>query len=50
MSSYYTSAVPVTIGSTGQRAFASDSRGTIFFDNTGVAPINPIPTTATPLQ
>jgi hypothetical protein len=49
-SSYYASAVPVTLGSTGQRAFATDTRGTIFYDNTGVAPINPIPTTATPLQ
>jgi type IV pilus assembly protein PilA len=49
-SSYYASAVPVTLGSTGQRAFATDTRGTIFFTNTGAAPINPIPTTATPLQ
>ena len=49
-SSYYASAVPVTLGSTGQRAFATDTRGTIFFDNTGAAPINPIPAAATPLQ
>ena len=49
-SSYYASAVPVTLGSTGQRAFATDTRGTIFFANTGVAPINPIPAAATPLQ
>jgi type IV pilus assembly protein PilA len=49
-SSYYASAVPVTLGSTGQRAFATDTRGTIFFTNTGVAPINPIPAAATPLQ
>jgi len=49
-SSYYASAVPVTLGSTGQRAFATDTRGTIFFDNTGVAPINPIPAAASALQ
>jgi type IV pilus assembly protein PilA len=48
--SYYASSVPVTVGSTGQRAFATDTRGTIFFDNTGVAPVNPIPSTATALQ
>jgi type IV pilus assembly protein PilA len=47
---YYAAAAPVTIGSTGQRAFATDSRGTIFFSNTGVSPANPIPTTATFLQ
>ncbi len=49
-SSYYASAVPVTVGSTGQRAFATDTRGTIFYDNTGVAPINPIPAAAAALQ
>jgi len=49
-SSYYASAVPVTVGSTGQRAFATDTRGTIFFTNNGVAPINPIPAAATALQ
>jgi type IV pilus assembly protein PilA len=50
MSTYWTGAVPVTLGSTGQRSFASDSRGTIFFDNTGTAIANPIPTTTTFLQ
>jgi type IV pilus assembly protein PilA len=49
-SSYYASAVPVTLGSTGQRAFATDTRGTIFFNNTGVAPINPIPAASSALQ
>jgi hypothetical protein len=49
-SSYYASAVPVTLGSTGQRAFATDTRGTIFFTNTGVAPINPIPAASSALQ
>ena len=47
---YYGSSVPVTVGSTGQRAFATDTRGTIFFDATGVPPANPIPVAATPLQ
>ena len=49
-SSYYASAVPVTVGGTGTRAFATDTRGTIFFDATGVAPINPIPSAATVVQ
>jgi type IV pilus assembly protein PilA len=33
---YHATATPVTVGSTGQRSFASDNRGTIFFQNTGV--------------
>jgi prepilin-type N-terminal cleavage/methylation domain-containing protein len=40
-SGYFVSAVPVTVGSTGQRSFASDNRGTIFQDGTGVAIGNP---------
>jgi type IV pilus assembly protein PilA len=35
---YFVSATPVAVGTTGQRSFGTDSRGTIFFDNTG-API-----------
>jgi prepilin-type N-terminal cleavage/methylation domain-containing protein len=38
VSSYFAHAEPVTVGSTGQRSFATDSRGTIYFLNTG-API-----------
>jgi len=49
-SSYYGSAVPVTAGGTGTRAFASDTRGTIFYATGGTAPANPIPSTATPIQ
>jgi len=49
-SAYWASATPVTIGSTGQRSFATDTRGTIFFLNTGVALANPIPAASTPLQ
>ena len=37
-STYYATAVPVTIGTTGQRAFSTAAAGTIFFDSTGAAP------------
>ena len=35
VSAYYAEAHPVTVGSTGQRSFATDTRATIFFLNTG---------------
>ena len=35
VSAYFADAHPVTIGSTGQRSFGTDTRGTIYFDNTG---------------
>ncbi len=35
-SEYHATATPVTVGGTGQRSFASDSPGTIYFQNTGV--------------
>jgi hypothetical protein len=35
LSSYFAEAHPVTVGSTGQRSFGTDSRGTIYFLNTG---------------
>jgi prepilin-type N-terminal cleavage/methylation domain-containing protein len=35
MSAYFAEAHPVTAGSTGQRAFATDTRGTIYFKNDG---------------
>ena len=41
-SSYFAEAHPQTVGSTGQRAFATDVRGTIFVDNTGTAITSPI--------
>ena len=50
VAAYYASAVPVTAGGTGTRAFATDTRGTIFFANGQVAPINPIPAASTPVQ
>jgi len=37
MSTYVVTATPVTVGSTGQRSFASDNRGTIYQDGTGNA-------------
>lgn len=36
-SNFYAHAEPQTIGGTGQRSFASDVRGTIYFNNTGAA-------------
>ncbi len=35
MSAYFADARPVTVGSTGQRSFATDTRGTIYFENLG---------------
>jgi type IV pilus assembly protein PilA len=35
VSAYFAEAHPVTVGSTGQRAFGTDTRGTIYFNNTG---------------
>jgi prepilin-type N-terminal cleavage/methylation domain-containing protein len=37
-SSYYATAVPVTVGSTGQRGFSTAAHGTIFFTTDGTAP------------
>ncbi len=50
IASYYASSTPVAVGSTGQRAFATDVRGTLFYSMNGVAPINPIPVGALILQ
>src|SRR5471030_770346 len=36
-SGYQATATPVTVGATGQRSFASDSRGAIYYRNDGVA-------------
>jgi hypothetical protein len=35
MSSYFAEAHPVEVGKTGQRSFATDKRGTVYFNNTG---------------
>ena len=49
LSDYHATATPVTVGGTGQRSFASDSRGTIYFLNTGLL-IAPGMATASVLQ
>jgi prepilin-type N-terminal cleavage/methylation domain-containing protein len=50
-SAYYASAAPQTLNGTGTRAFATDTRGTIFQAvNTATPPINPIPSASTPVQ
>jgi len=46
-SSYFAKAVPVTVGGTGTRSFASDTRGTLFQDPAGGDPANPIVLTQT---
>jgi prepilin-type N-terminal cleavage/methylation domain-containing protein len=46
---YHATATPVSVGSTGQRSFAADSRGTIYFLASGVA-IPPGMGAAVPLQ
>jgi len=43
---YFVAADPVTRGQTGTRSFASDHRGTIYYDNTA-AVANPIPAALT---
>jgi type IV pilus assembly protein PilA len=48
-SEYWAKADPVTVNGTGTRYFATDTRGTIFGQTTA-AFVNPIPSTATPVQ
>jgi len=50
VSAYFAEAHPTNIGSTGQRSFATDTRGTIFFDNAGATFTAPIPSSASVLQ
>jgi type IV pilus assembly protein PilA len=47
---YYATAIPLKFGSTGTRSFASTEQGTIFYTSTAVAPVDPIPAAATPIQ
>jgi prepilin-type N-terminal cleavage/methylation domain-containing protein len=49
-SNYFAEALPNQIGSTGTRSFATDARGTLFYQNDGLTLGNPIPATALPLQ
>lgn len=44
---YYATAVPINIGTTGQRGFSSAAHGTLYFDITGAAPTE---VGGTPLQ
>ena len=37
-SDYYANAIPVTVGSSGQRAFGTGASGTIYFTSAGTAP------------
>jgi prepilin-type N-terminal cleavage/methylation domain-containing protein len=54
MSSYFGTATPLTVGSTGQRAFATDERGTVFQNQTGTVfaapPPTPLPAGVTPVE
>ena len=47
MSGFYATALPVQVGSTGQRGFSSTAAGTIYFLSTGAAPPE---TGGTPIQ
>ena len=47
---YYATAVPLSFGSTGTRSFATTEQGTIFYTSAAVAPADPIPAAATPIQ
>ena len=49
-SAYWAGAIPETVGQTGQRSFATDTRNTIYIDNTGAAIANPIPGATSVLQ
>ena len=50
VASFESTANPVTAGSTGTRYFATDTCGTIFYNNTASFGVVAIPTGATPLQ
>ena len=43
MSSYWAGAIPNSVGTTGQRSFATGTAGTLYQDYTGAAIANPIP-------
>jgi prepilin-type N-terminal cleavage/methylation domain-containing protein len=50
VSGYFAEAHPVNIGSTGQRSFATDTRGTIYYQNDGAEITSPIGSAAAVLQ
>jgi prepilin-type N-terminal cleavage/methylation domain-containing protein len=43
-SAYYATALPVTVGTTGGRGFATDAGGSVWQDITGIAPAQPFTT------
>ena len=46
-SAYFATSIPLTVGGTGTRSFATDTRGTIFQDSTGAAIADPVVLSAT---
>jgi type IV pilus assembly protein PilA len=50
IATYFAEAHPVTVGSTGQRSFGMDQRGTIFQDQSGATLSSVLPASATPVQ
>ena len=42
MTDFLSTATPITVGTTGQRSFGSDARGTIFQNNTGAILTSPL--------
>ena len=52
VSAFFATAIPQDLGSTGQRSFGTDQRGTVFQDSTGAAPVEPLATagTVTPVE
>jgi len=47
---YWAGATPLTVGTTGQRSFATDTRGTLFQQADGLTITNPIPAAQPPVQ
>ena len=47
---YYATAAPLTLASTGNRSFATDAQGTIFYSTTATPPNEASFPTATPIQ
>ena len=52
VSGYFSTATPLQLGSTGQRSFGTDTRGTIFQDTSGAILVEPLAVagTVTPVQ
>jgi hypothetical protein len=50
LASYFAEAHPTSVGSTGQRSFGIDQRGTVYQDTTGATFTNVFPAAATPIQ